>query len=234
MTKATVQGLMGRKLRTALTALAVVLGVAMVSGTFVLTDTMRKAFDSLFEGSYQGTSAVISGKEVVKGAASGNATVPESVLPEVRKLPGVEAASGAIFNVSGTTDLAKLIGRDGEQIGTGEQPNFGWGIDPAEKRFNPLELTQGRWAAGPDRVVIEAGTAKNENFKVGDEIGVSAEGPTRQFEIVGIAKFGSVDSIGGATLRSSTGPPRSLCWTSEASSIRSPSPPSPTSATRRS
>ena len=105
MSKATVQGLMGRKLRTALTALAVVLGVAMVSGTFVLTDTMRKAFDSLFEGSYAGTSAVISGKEVVKGAASGNATVPESLLPKVSELAGVEAASGAIFDVSGTTDL---------------------------------------------------------------------------------------------------------------------------------
>jgi putative ABC transport system permease protein len=199
MTKATVQGLMGRKLRTALTALAVVLGVAMVSGTFVLTDTMRKAFDNLFEGSYEGTSAVISGKEVVEGAASGNATVPESLLPKVSELPGVEAASGAIFNVSGTTDLAKLIGRDGKSIGTGEQPTFGWGIDPREERFNPLELTDGKWAAGSEQVVIDAGTAKNEDYAVGDEIGVAAEGPTRTFTIAGIAQFGSVDSIGGAT-----------------------------------
>jgi putative ABC transport system permease protein len=199
MTKATVQGLMGRKLRTALTALAVVLGVAMVSGTFVLTDTMRRAFDNLFEGSYDGTSAVISGKEVVEGAASGNATVPESLLPKVSELPGVEAASGAIFNVSGTTDLAKLIGRDGKSIGTGEQPTFGWGIDPREERFNPLELTDGKWAAGPDQVVIDAGTAKNENYAVGDKIGVAAEGPTQTYDIAGIARFGSVDSIGGAT-----------------------------------
>ena len=89
MIAATVQGLWGRKLRTALTALAIVLGVAMVSGTYVLTDTITKAFDGLYEDSYKGTSAVISGKEVVKNAASGKATVPESLVEEVRGLPGV-------------------------------------------------------------------------------------------------------------------------------------------------
>jgi putative ABC transport system permease protein len=199
MTKATVQGLLGRKLRTALTALAVVLGVAMVSGTFVLTDTMRKAFDGLFADTYEGTSAVISGKEVVKGAASGNATVPESLLPKVRQLPAVDAASGAIFDVSGTTNQARILDRDGEEIGTTGSPTFGWGIDPSQKTFNPVELTAGSWAGGANQVVIDAGTAKNEKFAVGDRIDVSAEGPTRTFTISGIAKFGSVDSIGGAT-----------------------------------
>ncbi|HEU0023745.1 MAG TPA: FtsX-like permease family protein, partial [Thermoleophilaceae bacterium] len=95
--------------------------------------------------------------------------------------------------------LAKLIDRDGKEIGTGQQPTFGWGIDPNEERFNPLELTEGRWAGGSDQVVIDAGTAKNENYEVGDKIGVSAEGPTRNFTVSGVAKFGSVDSIGGST-----------------------------------
>ena len=199
MIAATVQGLWGRKLRTALTALAVVLGVAMVSGTYVLTDTITKAFDGLYEDSYKGTSAVISGKEVVKNAASGKATVPESLVEEVRGLPGVAGAAGQVYDVSGTTDLTKLIGRDGEKLGTGEAPNFGWGLDPNEKRFNPLTLTAGAWADGPDQVVIDAGSAKKENYKVGDKIRASAEGPTREFNIVGIARYGSVDSIGGAT-----------------------------------
>jgi putative ABC transport system permease protein len=199
MIAATVQGLWGRKLRTALTALAVVLGVAMVSGTYVLTDTITKAFDGLYEDSYKGTSAVISGKEVVKNATSGKATVSESLVEEVRGLPGVAGAAGAVYDVSGTTDLTKLIGKDGEKLGTGEAPNFGWGLDPNEKRFNPLTLTAGAWADGPDQVVIDAGTAKNENYKVGDKIRASAEGPTREFNIVGIARYGSVDSIGGAT-----------------------------------
>jgi putative ABC transport system permease protein len=199
MIAATIQGLWGRKLRTALTALAIVLGVAMVSGTYVLTDTITKAFDGLYEDSYKSTSAVISGKEVVKNAASGKATVPETLVKEVRALPGVATAAGAVYDVSGTTDLVKLIGRDGQKLGNGEAPNFGWGLDPNQKRFNPLTLTAGNWANGNDQVVIDSGTAKNENYKVGDKIRAAAEGPTREFNIVGIARYGSVDSIGGAT-----------------------------------
>ena len=59
------KGLLGRKVRAFLTGFAVVLGVAMVSGTFVLTDTISKAFDQIFNGTYENTSAVISGKEIV-------------------------------------------------------------------------------------------------------------------------------------------------------------------------
>ena len=199
MTKATIQGLWGRKLRTALTALAVVLGVAMVSGTYVLTDTIKEAFNGLYDDSYKDTGAVISGREVVSGAASGKATVPDSLLPKVEALPGLASAAGAIYDVSGTTDLAKLIDRDGKQIGTGQAPNFGWGFDPNKERFNPMTLTSGAWADSSGEVVIDAGTAKNEHYKVGDSISVSAEGPTRKFRVSGVAKFGSVDSIGGAT-----------------------------------
>ena len=54
--------MLGRKLRTALTALAIVLGVAMVSGTFVLTDSIDKAFDTIFTDIYRGTDATVTGK----------------------------------------------------------------------------------------------------------------------------------------------------------------------------
>ena len=196
MKTATLQGLMGRKLRTALTALSIVLGVAMVSGTFVLTDTMKKAFDDLFTGTYKDTGAVISGKEIVKGAAK--STVPESLQTKVAALSDVKSASGAIFDISGTSDFVKLIGRDGKQLGSAQQPNFGWGFEPGQKA-NPTTLRSGKAAVGPDEVVIDAGTAKNDNYKVGDKIGVAGEGPQRQMTVSGIAKFGSVDSIGGAT-----------------------------------
>ena len=61
MIKVALKGLAGRKVRALLTALAVVIGVSMVSGTFVLTDTMQKAFDGIFDESYEGTDAVVSG-----------------------------------------------------------------------------------------------------------------------------------------------------------------------------
>jgi putative ABC transport system permease protein len=196
MKTATLQGLLGRKLRTALTALSIVLGVAMVSGTFVLTDTMKKAFNDLFSGTYKDTGAVISGKEIVKGAAK--STVPESLQTKVAALPDVKSASGAIFDISGTSDFVKLIGRDGKQLGSTQQPNFGWGFEPGQ-RANPTKLKSGKWAVGPSQVVIDAGTATKKNYKVGDKIGVAGEGPQRSMTVSGIAKFGSVDSIGGAT-----------------------------------
>jgi putative ABC transport system permease protein len=73
------------------------------------------------------------------------------------------------------------------------------GIDTAQPRLNPLTLKSGSWATAPDQVVIDIATAENEHFKVGDSIGVAAQGPTRKFRISGIAQFGSVKSLGGAT-----------------------------------
>ena len=104
MRRVALKGLWWRRGRAVLTACAVVLGVAMVSGTFILTDTINKAFDTIFQDSYSKTSAVISGREVVKDAASGNATVPASLLDRVRADGKVAAATGAVFNLSGTSD----------------------------------------------------------------------------------------------------------------------------------
>ena len=60
-----VRGLLSRKLRTALTAIAIVLGVAMISGTYVLTDSIDQAFDTIFTDIRAGSNAVITGKSAV-------------------------------------------------------------------------------------------------------------------------------------------------------------------------
>ena len=108
MRRVALKGLVFRRLRTVLTALAVVLGVAMISGTYVLTDTISKAFDDIFTSSYANTSAVISGRQVVKTSASGNATVPESLLATVRRLPGV--GPGGFWPVSVCTITVERSG----------------------------------------------------------------------------------------------------------------------------
>src|SRR5207302_2076691 len=149
MKRVALKGLLGRKTRTILTGLAIVLGVAMISGTYVLTDTIRAAFDQIFKGSYENTAAVISGKSVVKFSNGGNATVPESLLRKVDALPGVEHASGHIFDLNGSSDQGKLIGHDGKPLGTSGNPNFAWGLDPSETKLNPLTLAAGRWPHGP-------------------------------------------------------------------------------------
>lgn len=199
MNRVAVKGLLFRRSRTILTAIAIVLGVAMVSGTYVLTDTITNAFNGIFSASYSDTSAVITGRSIVSNT-TGNVTIPESLVGRVRKLSSVESAAGAIFDLSGGSDKAQLLNRDGKTISTGGAPTYGFGFDPGETRFNPLTLTSGRWATGGRQVVIDKGVAEKYGFEVGGRIGVAAIGPTRYFTISGIAQFGSVASLGGATV----------------------------------
>ena len=200
MTVVALKGLFARRLRAVLTALAIVLGVAMVSGSFVLTDTISKAFDTIFTSSYSHTDAVVSGKKLVDYSNGGNATVSQELLERIRQMPDVAAASGALIDLNGDSTHATLIGRNGKAIQTNGNPTFGFGIDPSQPRFNPLKLKDGRWATGANEVVIDAQTATKHHFAVGDTIGVAAHGPKRSFRIVGTATYGNVESLGGATI----------------------------------
>jgi putative ABC transport system permease protein len=196
MIRVALRGLAGRKLRAALTAVAIVLGVAMVSGTYILTDTIEQGFDTIFDRSYEGSDVVISGKVAFSVAEEEEdaPSFPASVLEEVRRLEGVAAAAGAI------EDEANLV-KDGETIESpGGAPSLALGIDPREERFNPLSLTEGDWPSAADEIAIDAATADDEELGVGDTVGVAARGPARNFEITGIAEFGGVSSLGGATL----------------------------------
>src|SRR3954462_7314830 len=192
------KGLAGRKVRALLTALAIVIGVTMVSGTLVLTDTIQKGFDGVFGASYEQTDAVIACKDIVKGSQSGAATVPESLLTKVRALPEVAAAGGTIAPNESTH--AEILGRDGKPVGSGDAPQFGLGNDASLPQFNPLELKTGQWPEGPTQVALDADTAAGEKFRVGDTVTVSTLGAKHRYEVTGIATFGGLNSLGGATI----------------------------------
>ena len=118
MTRFALKGLLGRKLRTALTAIAIVLGVTMVSGTYVLTDSIDKAFDSIFTDVRQGSNVIVSGKSAFDLSDGSGATAPafdEEVLEEVREVEGVALAEGSVDSES-----AQFIGADGKAITYGE------------------------------------------------------------------------------------------------------------------
>ena len=196
MTRVALRGLWGRKLRTVLTAVAIVLGVALVAGTLVLTDSIDKAFDTIFTDSRQGSSVVISGKSAFDVTDDSGATVPplkESLLQTVRSQPDVAEAEGS---VSGD---AQIIGDNGKAIVYGGAPNLGFSIANGDSRFNPLSLVEGSWPSG-NEVVIDGSTADKEGFKVGDTVGVQGRGQVEDLRISGLVKFGSVSTIGGATL----------------------------------
>jgi putative ABC transport system permease protein len=184
------KGLAGRKVRALLTALAVVIGVSMVSGTFILTDTMQKTFDGLFTASYDKTDAVIKAEEVTKGTSSG-ATIPASVLTQVKALDEVGAASGVVS--PDEVNAADIIGEDGESVA---RESIGTSVDAANPQFTPLKLKAGHWAEGPEQVVIDAGTAKKEHYAVGDDVKIATGAEQNTYEVSGIASFGEVDSLG--------------------------------------
>jgi putative ABC transport system permease protein len=197
MTAFALRGLMGRKLRTALTALAIVLGVAMVSGTYVLTDSIDKAFDSIFNDVREGSNAVITGKtafDLSEGSGVSAPSFDESLLDRVRALDDVAEAEGSV-----DSENTQLIDRDGDAIVYGGAPNLGFSIARGDSRFNPLTLVEGSWP-GPNEVVIDKATADKEDYAAGDTIGVQAEGPVQRLRISGLVRFGSVSTIGGATL----------------------------------
>ena len=199
MRRVALNGLWLRRGRAVLTALAVVLGVAMVCGTYVLTDTISKAFNDIFTSGAAKTSAVITGKTIVENSNSGAATVDESLVAKVRKVDGVAAASGSISG-TGMADQIRIYGRDGKELGSKNSPKLGFGFEPDATRFNPLNLVAGRWATGPGQVVLDKGTADDADLKVGSTVGVAARGSRTPFKVVGIAKYGQVNSLGGATI----------------------------------
>jgi putative ABC transport system permease protein len=192
------RGLLTRKLRAALTGIAIVLGVAMISGTYILTDTVQRAFNELLVDSYAGTDAVVTGRGLdisVDGEKPPSPPVDASLLEVVRGVDEVALATGSILDERNT----KLLTADGEPVSTEGWPTLGFGIDtdPALAQFNPLKLFEGRWPTGDDEVLVDVGSADSQGFEVGDSVQISTLQPARSFELVGVAKYGDVDSLGG-------------------------------------
>jgi len=198
VTRFALRGLLTRKLRAALTGIAIVLGVAMISGTYILTDTVQRAFTNLLVDGYAGTDAVVTGRGLeisIDGEKPPSPPVDASVLDAVRGVDEVALATGSVLDERST----KILTSEGEAVSSEGWPTLGFGVDtaPAMARFNPLQLHEGRWPAAPDEVVIDAGTADKQDYAVGDTVEISTLQPKRPFAIVGVAQYGDVQSLGG-------------------------------------
>ena len=218
MTRVAIKGCCAARLRALLTSLAVVLGVAMISGTFVLTDTIQKAFTNVFDTAYDKTSVIITGKEVVKESST-HPTVPASLLERVRSQPGVAAAARRLG------DTVRLIGRDGKALGGSDGEGLGLRHRPGPAALQPDHAHSGAWAKGPDQIVIDTGTAKEHHYQVGDSIAAKADGPLRRFTITGTGKLGGGHRSAPSPSPPSTSRPRRPSSTSKGDSTRSTWPP---------
>ena len=198
MFRTALKGVAAHKVRLALTALAIILGVGFIAGTYILTDTMNAAFDGLFQQISKGVAVQVSGTpkftSSVGGQDSGSAQrVPASLVPTVAGVEGVRVADGTVGG------YAQLVDKHGKAISTGGAPTLGtsWTSD---KEMNSLTIRQGRPPETSSEIAVDAGTASKYNLKVGDTVTVLLQGPSMKAKIVGIVGFGKQDNLLGATL----------------------------------
>jgi len=198
MWKATVKGIFARKVRLALTAVAVLLGVAFVSGTYVLTDTLNQSFQGVFRQTLAGVSLVVQRNAPFGGGGSADRErFPESVVSTVQAVPGVAAANGFVEG------YAQFVDRSGHAIQSTGAPTLGlaWAQTGSH---GPLRLIadgsrRSRPPQRPGEVAMDFGTASRYGFHVGDHVDVLLQGPKERFRIVGLFGLGNRSDLGAVT-----------------------------------
>jgi putative ABC transport system permease protein len=191
MTRLVLRGFLQRKLRVVLTAIAIALGVALMAGTYILTDTINQSFAGIFKTAAKGDSVVVSPTETLGREKSAEETpITDAMLRQVRAVPGVAEAAGGIFTPGTFLDLQR------KRLTTGGAPAFIAGELP--KRFESFAPVKGRFPSGPGEVAIDEATAARHGLKVGQQMIVAGSAPAKRYTIVGIVRFAGGQSFGGA------------------------------------
>ena len=197
MTSLALKSLWARKVRALGTTFAVVIGVAFVAGSFILTDTIFAAFDEIFSESLSGTSVVVTAENPVKQDNGEVPTIAADLLPRVQKTAGVKLAAGAIFTPGGFFDSK------GEKIGNKFAPKFISSNLPGE--LESLTYLEGHPPRGPTETSIDKAAAEGAGLELGEEIELIGQGSARKFRLVGFTQLGSA-SFGGASIAKVTLP----------------------------
>jgi len=191
MTAVALKGLAARKLRALSTILAVLLGVALVAGTYILTDTINRSFDDIFTTALEGTDVVVTPREVVRQEGSEPPPFAASLLGRVDGVSGVEKAEGGIFS------LVRITDADGDPLGEGFAPQFA--VSAATAPFETMTYVEGRAPRSASEAAIDESNAERAGIAIGDRIGVVGEGPLKRFRVVGLNRLGDT-STGGSSM----------------------------------
>ena len=187
MRKVALRGLRARPLRTSLTAMSVVLGVAMISGTYVLTDTINKSFSEVFSQANQGTDVVVVPGSVDEDFDTDAAPLKEALLLRVRAVDGVATAAGGI---QGDVTMRNA---DGEEIGGAT--TFVLSQQPGP--LDAFRYVSGRSPRAAGEVALSAKAFRDERLKLGDTVTIVGREGAQPFRLVGSATFGDVDTVAG-------------------------------------
>lgn len=219
MLKVTLRGLMAHKVRLIATAVSVLLGVAFMSGTQVLTSSVSASFDKVFADVYASIDVVVrSSNEVDTPFGPERTRISEAVLPTVSGVAGVEAAEGQVVG------QIRVLDKDNQPLVAAQgPPNFGlnWLTSPA---LNGWTIVDGAPPVAANDIVLDVRSAKDGKYAVGDAVNVSVTNGVQPFKVAGIAKFGKLETWGGAqaalfsttTIQTLVGEPGMYDWISVA------------------
>ena len=191
MTKLSLRGLAQRKLRTFVTVLAVLLGVSFISGSYVLTDTINKSFDDIFDTAYAGTDVAISSSTTGQTDAAGPPAFPARYLNTVEQVEGVQKAAGGIFTTG------RFVDAKGEQLSNSFAPEFISSVAP--EPFETLTYLDGEPPTDANQVAIDQSTADREGLELGDTLRIAGEAGVKGYAISGVQRLGNTSSGGSGT-----------------------------------
>ncbi len=185
------RGFLQRKLRVLLTGIAIALGVALMAGTYVLTDTINRSFAGIFQTANRGHDVVITPTKTLGSKTRLQISpITERMLAQVRATAGVAEAAGSIFAV------ATFLDAHGKRLTTGGAPAFVASEVP--KRFESFTAVRGRFPTNAEQLAIDEATAERAGLKVGQQMLIAGSATAKRYTIVGIMKFGGGESFGGA------------------------------------
>jgi putative ABC transport system permease protein len=185
------KSLWARRVRALTTTLAVVIGVAFVAGTYILTDTTFAAFDEIFEDSLAKTDVVISARDEVRQESGEVPSFSADLLPRVERVQGVSVAAGQIFTPGGFFDA------ENEQIGSKFSPKFITSILPEE--LETQTYTEGRPPRDAAEAALDQDAAEEAGLGLGDTLKLASVERVKAFRIVGLTQLGDA-SWGGASI----------------------------------
>ena len=191
MARVTLRGFFSRKVRAVLTGVAIVLGVALAAGTYILTDTINSSFATIFSTANKGHDVVVSPHQAL-GRNQQRAETPATdaaTLARIRAVPGVALAAGSIFSPGA------LLSDTGKRLNT-RGPTFISSVNPP--RFESFTPVKGRFPVTGSETAVDQFTADRYGLRVGQTVKVAGAAPAHPYTISGIVKFAGSASFGGA------------------------------------
>ncbi len=194
------RSLTAHKLRTFLTTLAILLGVAMISGTYVLTDQIDKGFQQIFTDAYKGTDVAVTRKQVFTGdMTSATAGLPQSLVGNVQRVPGVATAVGYVAG-------SGAVAVNGKVVGTGGSPTLFFSYSPEMQQLQPNTFVRGAPPSKSGEVGIIQKLATDSKLGVGSGLEVITPTGARTVTVSGVFTFAAQSSLGGSLLIDTTLP----------------------------